>query len=106
MKLTNVSFRAKLVSALLGLSAVPILILSVITYHATESLSSSVGKGYETLAANMMDKVERNLFERYGDVQAFGVNAAVRDKASWYQVGAAKNKFRSTLSIMFAARVS
>ena len=92
MKLTNVSFRAKLVSALLGLSAVPILILSVITYHATESLSSSVGKGYETLAANMMDKVERNLFERYGDVQAFGVNAAVRDKASWYQVGAAKNK--------------
>ena len=29
------------------------------------------------------DLIDRNLFERYGDVQAFGLNTAVQDRSNW-----------------------
>lgn len=45
-----------------------------------------------SLVTSVADKIDRNLFERYGDVQAFGVNEAVNDKPSWHQVGSEKNK--------------
>lgn len=31
----------------------------------------------------LMEKIDRNLFERYGDVQAFGYNIAAHDPANW-----------------------
>lgn len=34
-------------------------------------------------SASLNDLIDRNLFERYGDVQAFGLNAAVQDRANW-----------------------
>jgi methyl-accepting chemotaxis protein len=35
----------------------------------------------------MLDTIERNLFERYGDVQAFGLNSVVHDVEHWYKRG-------------------
>lgn len=37
----------------------------------------------EVSAVSLNDVIDRNLFERYGDVQAFGLNAAVQDQENW-----------------------
>ena len=37
----------------------------------------------EVNAVVLNDMIDRNLFERYGDVQAFGLNAAVQDRSNW-----------------------
>ncbi len=34
-------------------------------------------------ASSINDVIDRNLFERYGDVQAFGLNAAAQDSTNW-----------------------
>lgn len=75
----------KLVVAFLTVSLVPLGVLAFITFQSTNTLGDKVGKGLQTAAQTIVDKVERNLFERYGDVQAFGANAAVRDRAGWYK---------------------
>lgn len=89
--LTRKGLTSKLVFAFLAVSVVPLAILAVITLRSTDRLTQEVGKGLQTAAENISDKVERNLFERYGDVQAFGANWAIRDKAKWYLKGAAQN---------------
>ena len=50
----------------------------------------------------MVDVIERNLFERYGDVQAFTRNAAVLDRSPW-RSQAADNR---TVGAMNATAVS
>lgn len=39
------------------------------------------------VASNLIDIIERALFERYGDVQAFGLNAAASNPANWHRPG-------------------
>ncbi|MCC7475103.1 MAG: PAS domain S-box protein [Pirellulales bacterium] len=69
------SVKAKLVSAFLLVSLVP---LAVAGYMASKLCKDSFlianGQALQTAAENFMDKVDRNLFERYGDVQAFAFN--------------------------------
>lgn len=88
----HLSLQTKLIIAFAGIGMIPLAILAVITFNATHQLSARVGEGYRTVASGIIEQVERNLFERYGDVQAFGVNAVVREKSSWYQVGSDKNR--------------
>jgi hypothetical protein len=42
-------------------------------------------------AGHLADKIDRNLFERYGDVQAFGLNDVVLDRTQWYRTSSADN---------------
>ena len=39
-------------------------------------------------AASLTDTIDRNLFERYGDVQAFGLNTVAHDPRHWRRPGA------------------
>jgi methyl-accepting chemotaxis protein len=39
-------------------------------------------------AVSLGDTIDRNLFERYGDVQAFGLNGLAHDRANWRKAGA------------------
>ena len=89
---THLSLQTKLIIAFAGIGMIPLAVLSIITFNATHQLSNRVGEGYRTVASGLMEQIERNLFERYGDVQAFGVNAVVREKSSWYQVGSDSNR--------------
>ena len=87
----NLSLQAKLIWSFLILGMLPLAVLALITLNASRRISDGVTESYQSAAASINDKVDRNLFERYGDVQAFGVNSAVLDTNSWYQVGADKN---------------
>jgi methyl-accepting chemotaxis protein len=89
---TSLGLRTKLVVALVCLGLVPAGVSAWRTYRASASaLTDNVGKSYENVAVTLNDAIDRNLFERYGDVQAFGINRAILNRDGWYQVGSEKN---------------
>ena len=81
----KLSIRAKQTLLFLAFGTVPMIAATPIVMNTLETLR------YERLQVNASavdaigDVVDRNLFERYGDVQAFGINAATTNKANWYQ---------------------
>jgi methyl-accepting chemotaxis protein len=69
------------VCVLFGL--VPSVTVGVIAYRAANGVGTQVARSFETLARQIVDKIDRNLFERYGDVQAFGINRVAHDTSQW-----------------------
>jgi len=66
-------------------------VVQVNTYVLGETSSASIRKQAQAIAVEIGDKIDRNLFERYGDVQAFGFNTVVQNQAHWYHTGAGAN---------------
>jgi methyl-accepting chemotaxis protein len=77
----------KLTIAFLAIGLVPFGLASAMAYQEAKQLEEASLSSLETASQNVLDKVERNLFERYGDVQAFGLNRVFRQKELWYQTG-------------------
>ncbi len=75
------SVRTKLLVAFLALGLVPMGIVGFLAFQrATESLTAAAGIAQSQTAYNVADKIDRNYFERYGDVQAFALAASrIRD---------------------------
>jgi methyl-accepting chemotaxis protein len=48
-----------------------------------KKVSASLGSGLANDAAGTAHRISANLFERYGDVQAFALNPAAADTANW-----------------------
>src|SRR5689334_2842352 len=72
MLLAKVSIRAKLIALFLIVGLVPVAVVAQKSYSAaSQSLAQNARNAQKELAANASDKLDRNLFERYGDVQAF-----------------------------------
>lgn len=99
MKLTNLfelkSVRSKLIASFLAAAAVPLLIVSIIAYRNT-SQQSVLGSAttLQEKSTQTLDKIYRNLFERYGDVQAFAFNEKARGPAE--ELTAALNFYTTT----------
>jgi hypothetical protein len=87
----NRSLKTKLVVAFLCVGVIPALLLQVISMKGAGTFEKRFPEQYQTYAEVLADKIDRNLFERYGDVQAFGYNAAILDKSHWYQKGSESN---------------
>lgn len=90
-KILSLSLKAKLISAFLILGMIPACTLGWQVFQATTSMEQDLVNSLQGVAAQINDKIDRNLFERYGDVQAFGVNRAVLDRNSWHRVGSENN---------------
>jgi hypothetical protein len=90
-KIISLSLKAKLISAFLILGMIPACLLGWQVFQATTSMEQDLVNSLQGVAAQINDKIDRNLFERYGDVQAFGVNRAVLDRSSWHRVGSENN---------------
>ena len=75
----------KLVFWFLVFGLTPAIVLATISVNATNNLADTSSSRFQTIAESIADKVDRNLFERYGDVQAFAINRAVLDRSAWYQ---------------------
>lgn len=82
----------RLILAIVVTGLIPAAIIGVLAINTARHMAEGVGENCELIAATVADKIDRNLFERYGDVQAFGVNDAVQDRTSWYQPGSEKNR--------------
>lgn len=85
------SLTQKLVLAFLLAALVPLSVLSLLALKAARTNADSTATDFGLTATEVLEKIDRNLFERYGDVQAFAVNSALQDKSQWYQPGREKN---------------
>ena len=87
----HLGLTTKLMIAFVVLGVVPLTIMAVFSLRSLAKLNDSVSGSYRDASQATIDTIDRNLFERYGDVQAFGLNQALATKASWYKVGATAN---------------
>lgn len=76
----------KLIVAFLAFGLLPFLLAGKLAWNGLTEQQHLVGESLQGNADRVMDTIERNLFERYGDVQAFGLNEGFHDKSRWYQV--------------------
>ena len=79
--------RGKLTVLLLVFSLVPALILFGILYNQEADIKHVLTNDVAATAQSLNDVIDRNLFERYGDVQAFGLNSAAQDSKNWNRPG-------------------
>ena len=85
MRLSKVSLRTLLMLVCVTVAVVPLTVLSLVMWRSAEKMADSSAAEYNAAAISIADRIDRNLFERYGDVQAFGLNSIVLDKELWYQ---------------------
>jgi len=71
----NLSTRIILSMATAGL--IPVLALVALTIDKANTIAEMASEEMHVMALNGLDTIERNLFERYGDVQAFATNEVV-----------------------------
>jgi methyl-accepting chemotaxis protein len=73
------SLRGKLTVLLVAVGLIPFVIVGYLADRkATVTLHGLAGKELADLAFNASDKLDRNLFERYGDVQAYAKSDAAK----------------------------
>jgi methyl-accepting chemotaxis protein len=78
-RLVTGSLRGKIVALCLLLALAPLVAMGVVsTSLAGDALRDEIGAAQADLAFNAIDKIDRNLFERYGDVQAFAGSDAAK----------------------------
>jgi len=80
MKMTG-----KLIAACLVFGIVPLLAVGAVMWQSANNAVEVAARDYRTTAENIADTIDRNLFERYGDVQAFGLNGVIQDRDEWYK---------------------
>lgn len=83
MKRFQFSVRTKITMICLLFALVPLMLISVVTWRSANNIAQNTAAEYNAIAGHVADGIDRNLFERYGDVQAFGVNAAARNQENW-----------------------
>ncbi|MFQ5450932.1 MAG: methyl-accepting chemotaxis protein [Nitrospinaceae bacterium] len=104
-KWDHLSLKWKQIILFLIAGMIPLLsITALINYSFKEVREINAGT-LQNVAENIADKIDRNLFERYGDVQAFGLNTVVQDQDNWYQKGGpivnAMNRYVQTYGIYY-----
>ncbi len=82
--ITRWGIAAKLVVLFIVFGAVPMVAVGFIAIGAADDMKAKIGSRFMSEAKGLADKIDRNLFERYGDVQAFGFNDAITRTSQWY----------------------
>lgn len=76
---SSASLNTKLVAAFVAFGLIPMFALGVYaTGHEAQKLKESAGERLSEAALADGEAIDRNLFERYGDVQAFAANPMAR----------------------------
>ncbi|MBX7136916.1 MAG: methyl-accepting chemotaxis protein [Oligoflexia bacterium] len=88
---SNMTLRAKLLTASILIGLIPAICITWNANRAVTTFHEIFPSQFENIARSLTDTIDRNLFERYGDVQAFGYNEVVHDRAHWYTPGASAN---------------
>lgn len=79
----NMKTRTKLIILLLLVGIIPGFTIYGVFEYEREKIQGIFAENYSTIGENLLDVMDRNLFERYGDVQAFGYNTSAYDSANW-----------------------
>ena len=97
MSFKNWSVTAKLVAVFVVFGSVPMGIVGWMGYSAVGQITDSIGANFKGLAGNIANKIDRNLSERYGDVQAFSLNRIIGERYNWY-VSDSNNEISTTMN--------
>lgn len=88
----------KLIVAFLVLGTVPLAIMAIFSFRALTAMGDHVRDSFRASSVAALDTIDRNLFERYGDVQAFGLNHAIHRTGDWYKTGADTNPVAAAMN--------
>ena len=92
------SLSTKLLVCCLGLGLVPLAVTGILSYRQTrETLLERAGDALAETAEAAIDKIDRNLFERYGDVQSFAFHPSAQGTPE--EATAAENFFIKAYNI-------
>ncbi|MFO1447880.1 MAG: methyl-accepting chemotaxis protein [Opitutaceae bacterium] len=86
-KRRTLAFTSKLLLSLCAVGTVPLVVLTGFALASLERTSEVISETYHEHSRAVLDLIDRNLFERYGDVQAFAANPAVLRREQWYKTG-------------------
>jgi methyl-accepting chemotaxis protein len=82
-RIARIGLSRKLITAFLAVGLVPLTIGSVVAFERSRSaLIEDSRDGLSASGNSINAKIDRNLFERYGDVQAFAFNPQARGSAA------------------------
>ncbi|HEX2113194.1 MAG TPA: methyl-accepting chemotaxis protein [Alphaproteobacteria bacterium] len=81
------TIRIRLAALFVVFGLAPIGILFGVLWAHNDTFEAAFSTKIVMTAQSLNDAINRNLFERYGDVQAFGRNAAVFNEANWRKPG-------------------
>lgn len=72
---SNRSLRTKIITSYLAIILIVLLPFALASYYFMHSsMQAGIENSYTNIASTLLDKIDRNLYERYGDVQAFATN--------------------------------
>ena len=83
----GVSVRTRIIGALIAFAVIPLVVLIGALSLQIDVFKQSQLDRFRGMAVQVGDLIDRNLFERYGDVQAFGYNTVALDPANWRKPG-------------------
>ncbi|MBT6906871.1 MAG: cache domain-containing protein, partial [Gemmatimonadetes bacterium] len=84
---SSITLSKKLVLLFLAFGMVPMVLVAYMGISTTQTLTLRESERFELTAVNVAEKIDLNLAERYGDVQAFGLNYVIFDRDLWYAPG-------------------
>jgi methyl-accepting chemotaxis protein len=96
----------KLTTCFLAMGLLPALVISGFNWAANEHQIDASCHQLGGYAADIGEIIDRNMFERYGDVQAFTFNTVVHNRDAWYQgpespIVTVMNKYIDTYDVYF-----
>ncbi|MFO1450060.1 MAG: methyl-accepting chemotaxis protein [Opitutaceae bacterium] len=94
----SLSFSTKLIASFCAVGTLPLVVMAVLALLSLEKTSESLSSNFMEQSRVTLDLIDRNFFERYGDVQAFAGNPVVLERASWYKAGADANPIVRTMN--------
>lgn len=87
LRVSQLSIRYKLMILLVIIGTLPALAISYVFSVNERELRAKDSRQLAEVAKTLGEIIDRNLFERYGDVQAFGFNTAAYDEKNWANPG-------------------
>ncbi len=80
----RLNVRLQLILLCLVFGMLPLMAVMPVVFKGLNDMRKEALSSMQTTSEQISEIIDRNLFERYGDVQAFTTNAAVKDVHNWY----------------------
>ncbi len=81
----KLSLKAKLIIYFSIIGLIPAFIITILGLSISKSVSEKANDQFRTASISVLESINRNLFERYGDAQAFSLNKATTTLDYWYK---------------------
>ena len=100
----GIATKLVLLFAIFGI--VPMAAVGYLGFSATGEMETAAGLRVQAMAETIGNNIDRNLFERYGDPQSFGLNRIVGERYHWYSkenndIASAMNQYVATSGIYY-----